>query len=223
MKLKFVVAALIAVMGTSAYATPPHSNNGNGQTTNNNTAHGGAGVGTGVGVGVGVGLGQGGKGGNADVRNHNRNTNAQGQMQGQLQGQIQGQRMEGSNNSTVAVSGDTFTYEEAASSVFAAPIPTVATSCRLYLFAGGTNVSGAVSGTLPLGNDQTCLSGNNMNNMMRINKIAPGTFSNDDIVGQACKVEGMDKTKTCKELYKKVARESGYEGNDEIVIQRMNK
>lgn len=104
----------------------------------------------------------------------------------------------GNKTSTnVNVGGDH--TEAAASGVFAAPIPTVATSCRLYMFGGGTNVSGAVSGSIPLGNDQTCLSGTNVNNMLRVNQQFPGTFTKADITAEACKVEGMSTAAACKQ------------------------
>ncbi len=107
----------------------------------------------------------------------------------------------GNKTSTnVTVGGDN--TEAAASGVFAAPIPTVATSCRLYMFGGGTNVNGAVSGSVPLGNDQTCLSGTNINNMLRVNQLFPGTFSKEDITAEACKVEGMAAADACKALKK---------------------
>jgi hypothetical protein len=102
---------------------------------------------------------------------------------------------------SLAVGGDN--HEAAASGVFAAPIPTVATSCRLYMFGGATNVNGAASGSVPLGNDQTCLSGNNVNAMLRTNQLFPGTYSVKDIVTEQCKVEGMQTADACKNLKQK--------------------
>ena len=69
------------------------------------------------------------------------------------------------------------------------------TSCRLYLFGGVTSKDGAGSGTLPIGNDQTCLSIAGLNLMERA-----GGFTQTEKQMVACKVEGMAELETCKKL-----------------------
>lgn len=211
--MKKVILVALSVMAFAAQASNnanPCGNNGNncttGSTTNALVANGGTG-------------GQGGAGGNglaiagaSSAAEAKANAAAmaaqqQGQQQGQAQGQIAnggkatatggnsgGNKIKTSTN--VDIKGDI--YERSAPAVIAAPIPTVATSCRLYMFGGGTNVNGAVSGSIPLGNDQTCLSGVNLNNMLRINQHVANTFSMQDMVKEACKVEGMDTAEPCK-------------------------
>ena len=74
-------------------------------------------------------------------------------------------------------------------------LPSVPTSCRLYLFGGGSTRDGAGSGTFPIGNDQTCLSIAKINLMERI-----GGFTQAEKQVVACKVEGMGELQTCKAL-----------------------
>jgi hypothetical protein len=133
----------------------------------------------------------------------------QGQAQGQQQGQVatggdanvkgsgnsaNNNKSQASGNSTAVTVGGT-TVERSAPAVFAGNIPSVPTSCRLYMFGGGTNVNGAVSGSVPLGNDQTCLSIAKINLMERV-----GGFSDAEKQGVICKIEGMEELATCKKL-----------------------
>lgn len=79
--------------------------------------------------------------------------------------------------------------------VVAAEIPAVPTSCRLYLFGGGATRDGAASGSIPLANDQTCLSIASLNLMERA-----GGFTQKEKQAVVCKVEGMAEFETCKAL-----------------------
>lgn len=131
---------------------------------------------------------------------------AQAQKQKQEQEQNQQQTAKATGGSAKATGGTgngvvDVRYagaERSAPGVFAAPIPTVTGSCRLYMFGGGTNVNGAVSGSIPLGNDQTCLSGVNLKNMAVINQYFPDTFGKKSMVDMACKTEGMSEVAECK-------------------------
>lgn len=77
--------------------------------------------------------------------------------------------------------------------VIAGNIPAVPTSCRLYMFGGGSTRDGAGSGTIPLGNDQTCLSIAKLNLMDRV-----GGFTQAEKQAVVCKVEGMSELATCR-------------------------
>lgn len=136
-------------------------------------------------------------------------------MQGQQQAAISGGNNLEGNKTNVSFNS---LYERSAPAVFAGNVPVVAKSCRLYFFGGGSNRDGAVSGTLPIGNDKTCLSGVKLDMMERI-----GGFTRGEMQQVACGVEGMDSLQTCKDLKKVEARKQGYEGNDEKVIDRMVK
>ncbi|MGD9599964.1 MAG: hypothetical protein AB7P94_16690 [Steroidobacteraceae bacterium] len=222
MKHAILFLIILAAVGT-AHAkndnTGPSNNNGptfGGTTTVNANpsaaaaaaAHANA---TGVGVGIGVG-GEGGKGGNAnatggsasnrtDVTTNVRNDVAQGQhqAQGQQQQAISGGNKltnEGNNaaqSTSVVVQGDV--TESNTPPVVAGVLPSVPTSCRLYLFGGGSTRDGAGSGTFPIGNDQTCLSIAALNLMERA-----GGFTQAEKQAVVCKVEGMAEMATCKAI-----------------------
>lgn len=146
----------------------------------------------------------------------NDNTNAQQQGQGQLQGQQQGQQQQAVSNSggntqrsnqtnagnnsaqstSVTVQGDV--TESNTPPVVAGVLPSVPTSCRLYLFGGGSTRDGAGSGTFPIGNDQTCLSIAALNLMERA-----GGFTQAEKQTVVCKVEGMAEFPTCKAIAQK--------------------
>lgn len=98
----------------------------------------------------------------------------------------------------IGIGGDR--YEAAASPVIPGNVPVISKSCRLYLFGGAITKEGGTSGTFPIGNDQTCLSGVNVPNMLAINQAYPETFSKEDVVQEQCKVEGMDTSSACKNL-----------------------
>lgn len=213
--MKKVIFAALAMAAFSAHASGPSNNNNSDNITNNydqrnyggNTSNAGGAGGNAASI-AGASSAAEAKANAAAIA-----AQQQGQAQGQQQysnsasgvigsGNSGGNKLEGNKTSTnVSVGGDN--YEAAASSVIAAPIPTVAKSCRLYMFGGATDRDGAVSGSIPLGNDQTCLSGINMNNMLRSNDTAqkygaPMPFTIDDIVAQACKTEGMEDVPACK-------------------------
>ena len=74
-------------------------------------------------------------------------------------------------------------------------LPSVPTTCRLYMFGGGATRDGAASGSIPLGNDITCLSIAKLNLMERV-----GGFTQAEKQSVACEVEGMSKLDTCQKL-----------------------
>lgn len=208
-KFKSVVFSALMVLSVAVFAgndnANPCGNNGNncqqGNTTNNNqpTATGGNALSI---------------AGAASVAEAKANAAAiaaqtQSQQQGQAQGQVanggdanvkgsgnsaNNNKSQASGNSTAVTVGGTV-VERSAPAVFAGNIPSVPTSCRLYMFGGGTNVNGAVSGSIPLGNDQTCLSIAKINLMERV-----GGFSDAEKQGVICKIEGMEELATCKKL-----------------------
>jgi hypothetical protein len=100
------------------------------------------------------------------------------------------------NQTSVSVAGAT--YEAAASTAYAPNSGAPRTSCRIFVGLGGASVNGSLSGGLPIGNDQTCLSGAQIEFMNNVNKVAPGTFGGADYLIAACAVEGMDKMAACK-------------------------
>jgi hypothetical protein len=162
--------------------------------------------------------------GNSSVKNDNTNLNAN--IQGQQQHQDQTQTAKGGNASATggnatggsggyAVSGNSSaqgngsgnatnvnfegsTYKEAAQTAYAPTPSGPRTSCRLFIGFGGTNTSGALSGGVPIGQDQTCLSGAQVEFMHTVNKIKANTFTVDDYLLAVCAVEGMDKMTACK-------------------------
>lgn len=179
-----------------------------------------------VGVGVGIGYGQGGAGGdakayggaggsanvlgsgNSSVKNENNNANIgiNGQQQQQSNSSSNSNSVSGyggsatgngAGNST-SVNFEGSTYKEAAQTAYA-PTPTgPRNSCRIFVGLGGSSVNGSLSGGIPLANDQTCISGAQVEFMQTVNKIKPGTFSVDDYLAAVCAVEGMDKMQACK-------------------------
>lgn len=137
------------------------------------------------------------------VRNDNTNAQQQGQQQGQGQQQAaisnsggnkltnEGNNSKQSTSTNVNIGGDV--TESNTPPVVAGVLPSVPTSCRLYLFGGGSTRDGAASGTLPIGNDQTCLSIATLNLMERA-----GGFTQAEKQVVVCKVEGMEGLETCK-------------------------
>lgn len=208
----FVLAFALAGFAHAGNDVPGNCGNGSGSgnaclpSGGQGGAGGAGGNGTGVGIGVGVGIGlgvgvshsdssasaaatggtgYGGKGGNADASATGGNASAAG-----------GQ---GSGNATsVTVGGDSVTYKAASAAAYSPDLPTVARSCRLYVGLGGASTSGSGSGGIPIGNDQTCLSGASIDYMVAVNRAAPGTFKGGDFLAVACKVEGMADTAACK-------------------------
>lgn len=88
-------------------------------------------------------------------------------------------------------------YRPAAATAYAPAGSAPRTSCRLYIGLGGGNVNGSGSGGIPIGNDQTCLTGTGIDTMDQINAKFGETFGRDDYLTVACKVEGMSATKVC--------------------------
>lgn len=114
------------------------------------------------------------------------------QVQAQLQGQHQNAKaISGGNTQAVNVEAS----ESNTPPVIAGALPSVPTTCRLYLFGGGSTRDGAGSGTFPIGNDRTCLSIAKLNMMDRT-----GGFSQAEKQTVVCEVEGMDVLNTCKNL-----------------------
>lgn len=140
-----------------------------------------------------------------DVSNANANVNSVSSrndlsnLQGQHQTAISGGNSfsnEGNNSrqaTNVNIAGDV--TESNTPPVVPGVLPSVPTSCRMYLFGGGSTRDGAGSGTFPIGNDQTCLSIAALNLMERA-----GGFTLAEKQAVVCKVEGMAAMPTCKAL-----------------------
>lgn len=106
---------------------------------------------------------------------------------------VQGQTSTSVANPNVTITGDTTASNTPP--VIGANIPAVPTSCRLYLFGGGATRDGAASGSIPLANDETCLSIAKLNLMERA-----GGFTQAEKQIVVCKVEGMAELDTCQKL-----------------------
>lgn len=157
---------LIALFAAAALSTAAMASGLNLGTTN----QGGEG-GTGIGVGVGVAVA------GAVSESSSRATQAQ----------------TATANPNVTVTGDAAVSNTPP--VVAGNIPAVPTSCRLYLFGGGATRDGAASGSIPLANDETCLSIAKLNLMERA-----GGFTQAEKQIVVCKVEGMAELDTCQKL-----------------------
>lgn len=101
-----------------------------------------------------------------------------------------------SGGNSINVQGST--YEQAASTAYAPDGKAPRTSCRLFVGLGGTSQNGSLSGGIPIGNDQTCMSGAQIEAMDKANKVQAGTFLIGDYLLAICKMEGMDQTQGCK-------------------------
>lgn len=201
-KVTFAILAL--ALAFSAHATKPGNNGGGnggcgaGQTTNGcggndsqspvyngGTAYGGSGTG----IGLAVAVSEGGKavaeGGDASASVKSSQT--QLAVTGGNKQSVKG------GDTTVAIGGDV--TESNTPPVMPGVLPSVPTSCRLYLFGGGSTRDGAGSGTFPIGNDQTCLSIAALNLMERA-----GGFTQAEKQAIVCRVEGMSTMETCKSL-----------------------
>lgn len=212
MKTLFVIAALTACL--SAHATPGNNGEGNG----------GCGVGQQT-NGCGSTGGAGGQGGSVVGSGNSSNVNQQGQAQAQFQGQsvsnsgnssAYGQGGSGGyatggdggtaaasaaggngagNQTSVSVAGAV--YEAAASTAYAPDGKAPRTSCRIFVGLGGSNLNGSLSGGLPIGNDQTCMSGAQIEAMDKANKVQAGTFLIADYLIAICAMEGMERMAGC--------------------------
>ena len=187
--MKKVLISLAVLCAFSAHA----SGFGIGNTTNDNrdystTNKGGAGGEGGTGVGVGIaGAAAGAVSGSAS--DSKATSTAVG---GNAHSTSGGNSLRGGDVSVTNAAQESNTPP-----VIAGNIPAVPTSCRLYLFGGGATRDGAASGSIPLGNDETCLSIAKLNLMERA-----GGFTQTEKQAVACKVEGMAELKTCQALAK---------------------
>lgn len=109
----------------------------------------------------------------------------------------------GNNSANSAVYDST--YKAAASSSYAPDGHGPRQSCRIFIGLGGSTVSGSLSGGIPVGNDQTCLSGAKVEFMDKVNKVQPGTFQAVDYLRAACEVEGMAQMDGCSRFQPKAA------------------
>jgi hypothetical protein len=154
--------------------------------TTHNGGEGGSGVGVGIAAAVAFGAGgnggAGGQGGAGGFGGTGGTASASGNGSG--------------NQTQIAVGGSV--YEAASAPAYAPAGSAPRTSCRLFVGLGGTSTGGSLSGGIPVGNDQTCLSGAQFEFMDRINALAPRTFAAADYLQAACKVEGMAETEGCK-------------------------
>lgn len=181
-KLTFAILALM--LAVSAHATKPGNNGegnggcGVGQTTN------GCGGSTAPVYNGGTGKGVA-EGGDASASVNTQQT--QVAITGGNKQSVKG------GDTSITIGGDV--TESNTPPVVAGILPSVPTSCRLYLFGGGSTRDGAGSGTFPIGNDQTCLSIASLNLMERV-----GGFSQAEKQAVACKIEGMSDLQTCKNL-----------------------
>lgn len=185
--MKKVLISLAVLCAFSAQA----SGFGIGNTTNDNrdystTNKGGAGGEGGTGVGVGI------AGAAAGAVSGSASDSKATAVGGNAHSTSGGNALRGGDVSVTNAAQESNTPP-----VIAGNIPAVPTSCRLYLFGGGATRDGAASGSIPLGNDETCLSIAKLNLMERA-----GGFTQTEKQAVACKVEGMAELKTCQALAK---------------------
>lgn len=189
-----LLAAAFAAQATQPAPTPTPT------TTNNPQAYGGLGLGVGIAAAAARsqsaaqaaggaasaqgGQGIGGAGGSA--------MGGAGGLGGTV-GNVQAGGLDMAGASIGAV-------ERSAPPAYAPPGSAPRLSCRLFAGLGGSNTSGALSGGIPIGNDQICVTGAQFELMDRINQHRPATFSQDDYLRAACKVEGMGDTGACQRI-----------------------
>lgn len=154
-------------------------------------------------VAVGIG-GQGGKGGEGGLAFGGTATSgssslaiggasqANGSVASNNVNEVGSSSRTGDSNSATSVNVQTYTPKQAPS-VGSAVAPVQVRNCRIGIGAGGSNINGSFTAAIPLGNDQTCLSGA----MLEAMQIA-GTFTPEEKTTVACLIEGMDKLPTCK-------------------------
>lgn len=164
-------------------------------TTNNGGGGGGGGAGVGVGIAAAQSVAFGGGatatgGTSSALGGAGFGGTGVGGTGGSASGNGSGNRTE------IAVGGAV--YEAASAPAYAPAGSAPRTSCRLFVGLGGTSTGGSLSGGVPIGNDQVCLSGAQFEFMDKINAMAPNTFSSADYLRAACKVEGMSETAACK-------------------------
>jgi len=95
--------------------------------------------------------------------------------------------------------GNTFVPRQAPS-VSGVDVPATPRSCRLFFSLFGSSSGGAGGGGIPLGNDQTCLSWNQIEIMAEVNSYSGDkpVFGLSDMRRAACKIEGMGEMEGCK-------------------------
>lgn len=184
---KSLVALALTSMFSMAFATDGNGGDGRG----NGGGGGGGGAGVGVGIAAAAALAF---GGTATA------VGGAGGLGGTGGTALGGNSTGGSINAPISVGGNTI--EAAASSAYAPPAHGPRRSCRLFVGFGGSGTEASLSGGIPIGNDQTCVSGAQFEFMNDVNKLAPGTFTRDDYLKAACKVEGMAETRACETLRK---------------------
>lgn len=159
----------------------------------NAAAEGGKGGSGGSGGSGGVGMGGSATGGNASA------VGGTGGAGGAAAAGAGGTGLGGAGGvGTVAVNAVGSTYEAAASTAYAPDGKAPRTSCRLFIGLGGSQTNGSLSGGIPIANDQTCISGAQIEAMDKANKVYPGSFLIGDYLKAICKIEGMDATEGCK-------------------------
>lgn len=191
-KTSLVLAAALSCIALSAAAGGSHGAQGS------NGAAGGGGGGGGAGLGVGIATARAG----ARATNTSRIGIATNVGLGVTTGAntAAGGIATGGSIGSGAVQIGSTTYEAAASPSFAPPAHGPLRSCRLYAGAGGASRDGSGSAGIPIGNDQICLTDAAHELMDRLNTRRANTFSDEDYLRAACKVEGMAETRACKDL-----------------------
>lgn len=217
---RLIVLALLASAAGVALAGNSNGCQGNcpgGDTTTNNNydqrtysqgGAGGAGGNASAGAVAGAIAGAA-AGASADVRSTNTNANTSTSRADQTQtasatggaasatGGSASATGNGAGNST-SVTFEGSTYREAAQTAYAPATVAPRVSCRIFVGLGGSSRDGSLSGGIPIGNDQSCLSGLQIELMDKVNRVAPGTFVGKDYLAAACKVEGMEAAAACK-------------------------
>lgn len=215
MKRLIILSAMLAFNAYAGNDVPGNCGQGSGSGNACTGSGGSSSIGVGVGIGGAGGNasaygGKGGEGGsaavvgsgNSTVRNESSNSNLgvneQGQKQSQSASGYGGTSYgQGSGNST-SVNFEGSTYKEAAQTAYAPTPQGPRTSCRLFVGLGGSGRDGSLSGGIPISNDQTCMSGAQIEFMNTVNKIQANTFTVGDYLIAVCAAEGMDKMSACQ-------------------------
>lgn len=227
-KRNLLALVIVSSLFTAAHATNGGPSNNSEYNTYNqqtyNQPQGGQGGAGGLGGQGGTGGegGKGGTGGNASNFNtngataigSNTSTNTNNVTQGQTAvgqggaggagtGVASGLGVAGASATAVGSGNNTqvnFTQPKPSSANAYAPDSSAPrTSCRIFVGLGGTGRDGSLSGGIPIGNDQTCLTGAQIEAMDKANKVQPGTFLVADYLLAICKMEGMGATAGCKQ------------------------
>ena len=109
-----------------------------------------------------------------------------------------GNTMNGGSQS-LTVGGDTYIAPKpSAAGAYAPDARGPLMTCRIFVGLGATIREGSLSGGIPVGNDQTCMSDANLRFMDKVNSVKPGTFGAADYLRAVCKAEGMADLEGCK-------------------------